>query len=127
VTHALKREGRGSTHSKEQTRIRHTFVAAEVALSVVLLVAAGLLFRSVRELIRAPLGFNPDGVMTVRTRLPYPNDVTVDRYRTTAQQAPFFRELMRRVKALPGVEEVAVGNTRSIPLDHAQGSDPACR
>ena len=58
--------------------------------------------------------------MTIRTRLPYPNDITVDRYRTSAQQAPFFRELMRRIKALPGVDEVAVGNTRSIPLDHAQ-------
>ena len=120
VTHALKREGRGSTHSKEQTRMRHTFVVAEVALSVVLLVAAGLLFRSVRDLIRAPLGFDPHGVMTIRTRLPYPNDITTDRYRTSAQQAPFFRELMRRINALPGVDEVAVGNTRSIPLDHAQ-------
>jgi len=56
--------------------------------------------------------------MTVRTRLPYPNDPTTDAYRTAAQQAPFFREVISRVRALPGVEEAAVGDFGAVPLGH---------
>jgi len=56
------------------------------------------------------MGFNPESVMTVKTRLPYPNDPKADVYGTAAQQAPFFREIHRRTRMLPGVEEVAVGD-----------------
>jgi hypothetical protein len=64
------------------------------------------------------LGFNPERVMAVRTRLPYPNDTSIDKYRTVSHLAPFIREILRRVRTLPGVEEAAIGDNPSIPLVH---------
>ncbi len=120
VTAALRSEARGSTGSAERTRTRSLLVVVEFALSLVLMVAAGLLLRSFWDLLHAPLGFNPNQVMTVRTRLPYPNNVSIDRYRTIALEAPFLREVVDRNKQLPGVNEVAIGSTSAIPLDHPQ-------
>jgi putative ABC transport system permease protein len=120
VIPALKHEGRCITSSRGHATVRRLLVVAECALSLVLLVAAGLLVRSFWSLLHECLGFNPERVVTVRTRLPYPNDVTVDKYPTIAQEAPFVRELVRRVGTLPGVDEVAVGSSDAIPLDPAQ-------
>jgi predicted permease len=120
VTAALKSDARGSTDSGEHSRTRRLLIVTEFALSLVLMVAAGLLLRSFRDLLNVPLGFNPQRVLTVRTRLPYPNDVSIDKYRTIAQEAPFLRELVRRSQRLPGVEEVALGSSSAIPLDHPQ-------
>jgi predicted permease len=119
LTYVLKQEGRGSTGSGEQGRTRRVLVVTEFALSVVLMVAASLLLRSFWDLLNVRLGFNPENVMAVRTRLPYPNDPKTDIYRTPAQEAPFFREILRRARVLPGVEEVALGDTASIPLDES--------
>jgi putative ABC transport system permease protein len=118
LTHALKQEGRGSTGSGEQARTRRALVVAEFAFSMVLMIAAGLLLHSFWDLLNARLGFNPESVMTIRTRLPYPNDPKVDEYHTAAQQAPLFREILRRTKNLPGVEEAAKGDLGSVPLAH---------
>ena len=117
---ALKSAARGSTASGERTRTRRLLVVAELALSLVLMVAAGLLLRSFWDLLHARLGFDPRSVMTVRTRLPYPNDVSIDKYRTIAQKARFLREVLRRSRTLPGVEEAALGNVPSIPLDRSR-------
>ena len=119
LTDMLKQEGRSSTGSGEQARTRRILVVFEFALSLVLMVAAGLLLRSFRDLVNVRLGFTPQNVMSVRTRLPYPNDLSTDNYRTPAQQAPFFRELLRRSRALPRVKEAAIGDTASIPLDES--------
>lgn len=119
LTPALKEAARGSTGSGKQARTRRLLVIAEFALSLVLMIAAGLLLRSFWDLLNVPLGFNPQNVMAVRTRLPYPNDPKIDTYATPAQEAPFFRELLRRCRALPKVEEVALGDTASIPLDES--------
>jgi predicted permease len=119
LTPALKEAVRGSTGSGKQARTRRLLVIAEFALSLVLMIAAGLLLRSFWDLLNVPLGFNPQNVMAVRTRLPYPNDPKIDTYATPAQEAPFFRELLRRCRALPKVEEVALGDTASIPLDES--------
>jgi putative ABC transport system permease protein len=120
LVRVLKLEGRGSTGSGEQTRTRRLLVVSEFALSLVLMIAASLLLHSFWNLLKAPLGFDPRRVMTVRTRLPYPNDPKTDLYGTVSQKASFFREIIRRNRSLPGVEEVALGNSSSIPLDHAQ-------
>jgi predicted permease len=117
VATAIKSESRGSTGSREQTRMRRVLVVTEFALSLVLMVAAGLLLRSFRDLLSAPLGFDPQRVLTVRTRLPYPNDVSIDKYRTIGQEAPFLREIIRRAREAPGVEAVAIGSSNAIPLD----------
>ena len=119
LTHALKEATRGSTGSGQQTRTRRALVVTEFALSLVLMIAAGLLLRRFWDLLNVQLGFNPQSVMTVRTRLPYPNNPKTDIYRTPAQEAPFFREILRRARTLPGVEEAALGDTASIPLDQS--------
>ncbi|MGE5278186.1 MAG: ADOP family duplicated permease [Acidobacteriota bacterium] len=114
----LKREGRGSTGSGAQTRTRRVLVVTEFALSLVLLAAASLLLRSFWDLLNVRLGFDPESVMTVRTRLPYPNDRKVDKYATVSQEAQFVREVLRRSRTLPGVEQAAVGDLGSLPLGH---------
>jgi predicted permease len=119
LTSALKEAARSSTGSGNQARTRRLLVITEFALSLVLMIAAGLLLRSFWDLLNVPLGFNPQQVIAIRTRLPFPNDPSIDIYRTTAQEAPFFRELLRRGKTLPGVEEAALGDTASIPLDES--------
>ncbi len=119
LTHMLKVEGRGSTGSGEQARTRRMLVITEFALSLVLMTAATLLLRSFWDLLNVPLGFNPQNVMAVRTRLPDPNDPKADLYGTPAREAPFLREVLRRSRTLPGVEEVALGDTASIPLDES--------
>jgi len=120
LTAALKQGGRGSTGSGKQARTRRLLVVTEFALSLVLMIAATLLLRSSWDLLKVPLGFNPTSVIAVRTRLPYPNDPTIDKYATAAQEAAFLRELLRRTSALPGVEEVAIGDSGAIPLDASQ-------
>jgi predicted permease len=118
LTDALKQEGRGSTVTGAQVRTRRVLVITEFALSMVLMIAASLLLRSFWDLLNAPLGFNPESVMTVMTRLPYPNDPKLDVYGTSAQEATFVREVLRRSKTLPGVEEAAVSNLGGVPLAH---------
>jgi predicted permease len=120
LNHALKQEGRASTGSGERVRTRHGLVIAEFALSLVLMVTAGLLLRSFGDLLNVRLGFSPQSIVSVRTRLPYPNDPSIDKYATASQEAPFIRELLRRCKSLPGVEEAAIGDPASIPLDQSQ-------
>jgi putative ABC transport system permease protein len=120
LIHALNQEGWGSTGSGERARTRRALVIAEFALSLVLMITAGLLLHSFWGLLNVRLGFNPQSVMSVRTRLPYPNNTSIDKYATAAQEAPFIRELLRRCKSLPGVEGVAVGDPASIPLDQNQ-------
>jgi len=114
----LRVEGRGSKGSTEQTRTRRVLVVTEFALSLVLMVAAGLLLRSFWDLYQAPLGFNPQHVMSVQLWLPSPNDPKTDIYGTAAQEAVFARELLRRSRLLPGVQEAALGSEPSIPLHH---------
>jgi predicted permease len=83
-----------------------------------LMIAAGLLLHSFWDLLNAQLGFNPQNVMTIKTRMPYPNDLKIDNYATAAQQAPFFRDVLRRCKQLTGVEEAAMGDLGALPLGH---------
>jgi putative ABC transport system permease protein len=116
----LKKEGRGSTGSGQQAYTRRVLVIAEFAISLVLMISAGLLLRSFWDLLNARLGFSPQNVMTFRTRLPEPNDPTMDKYKAASSEAPFVRELLRRTRGLKGVEEVAIGDTASIPLEQSQ-------
>jgi predicted permease len=122
LTVALKEAARGSTGSGgsgKQARTRRLLVAGEFALSLVLMIAACLLLRSFWDLLNVQLGFHPENVIAVRTRLPAPNFPKNDRYRTTAQEAPFLCEILRRAKTLPGVEEAAIGDPAALPLDES--------
>lgn len=83
---------------------RGWLVVAELALAVVLLVAAGLLVRSFNKLVNVDLGFNRENVLTARINLPH------SIYAKPQQVQTFYDDLLQRVKALPGVESVGTIN-----------------
>jgi putative ABC transport system permease protein len=120
VGDVLKFEGRSSTGSRGHARTRRLLVISEFALALVLMIAAGLLLRSFWDLLNVGPGFNPNKTMVVRTWLPVPNDPNTDIYGSPAKEAPLLREILRRVKALPGVEEAAIGNMAAIRLGHTR-------
>jgi len=120
VNSTLRKEGRGSSGSRERSRARHILVISELALSLVLMVAAGLLLRSFWELFTVQPGFNPDRVMSIQTWLPGPNDPSADKYRSATQESVLLREILRRSRTLPGVEEAAVGDSSALPLGHSE-------
>jgi predicted permease len=120
LTGTLRQEGRGSSASRERSRARQILVISELALSLVLLVAAGLLLRSFWDLFQVQLGFNPTRVVAVETSLPNPNDPKTDVYRTATQEGVFLREVLRRTRTIPGVQESAVSDRAAIPLGHSQ-------
>ena len=120
LTATLRQEGRGSNGSRRRSRLRHVLVIGELALSLVLMVAAGLLLRSFWDLFKVQLGFNPTRVMAIETTLPNPNDPKTDIYHTATQEAVFLREALRRIRTLPGVEETAVSDRAALPLGHGQ-------
>ena len=122
LTGTLRQEGRGARGSRELSRARQVLVVTELALSLVLMVAAGLLLRSFWNLFAVQPGFNPDRVMAIQTWLPGPNDPTMDPYQTATQEAVLLRELLRRSRTLPGVEEAAVGDEDALPLGHSHPS-----
>lgn len=93
--------GRGSIGGG-QAYLRQLFVVAEVALSLVLLVGAGLMIRSFIRLGQVELGFNPENVMAMRVALPR------SRYADRPPQIAFYRQVVERVKALPGVQSAAL-------------------
>jgi predicted permease len=120
LTTTLRQEGRGSNGSRQRSRVRHTLVIGELALSLVLMVAAGLLLRSFWDLFKVQPGFNPTRVMAIETSLPNPNDPKTDIYRTATQEGVLLREVLRRNRTIPGVEETAVSDQAAIPLGHGQ-------
>jgi predicted permease len=109
----LKEGGRAATSSRGRLRWRQALVAAEVALAVVLVSAAGLMVRSVANLFAIDSGFDPRNVLTMRLSTPdtyYPDAASV---------SAFHDELKRRVSAIPGV--AAVGAVRILPLATEMG------
>jgi putative ABC transport system permease protein len=111
---AVLREGGRSVGGAARRRFRDGLVVAEIALSLVLLVGAGLLLRSVLALQSADPGFRTDRLLTMEFRLP------TSRYAQPAQIAAFFREVLERMRAVPGVESVAL--VRAVPFSGNGGS-----
>jgi len=100
-------------------RLRSLLVVGEFALALVLLVGAALLVQSFWRLQRVTLGFNPASVLTARIWLPQPNLPETGPYFTHDARVSFYRRVLDRVAALPGV--VAAGGVSSVPLGGAQG------
>jgi predicted permease len=111
---ALKAGGPGRSPDDRAARARGFLVAAEVALATVLLVGAGLFVRTVAGMLNVPVGFDTEHLLTARVTLPRPNDVARATYLDPARRVTFYREALRRVEALPGVERAAVSS--QIPL-----------
>jgi putative ABC transport system permease protein len=118
----LRQEGRGSIGSLGGSRARQVLVISELALSLMLMVAAGLLLRSFWDLFKVQPGFIPDRVMAIQTWLPGPNDPAADIYRSATQESVLLREILRRSRTLPGVEEAGVGDVAALPLGHSHPS-----
>jgi len=103
----LKDTGHGVHGGFRHGKFRTGLVIAEVGLSIVLLVGAGLMMRSVFALTHVDLGFNPKNILVVRIPLPK------GRYDTAVQKKLFFEEVLRRVRGVPGV--VNATETISLP------------
>jgi predicted permease len=97
----LRDTGKGVGGGSRHSRVRDAVVVLEVALSLTLLVAAGLLMRSFVALREVHLGFQSDHLFFARIPLP------VERYKTAAQLTSFFRPLLLRLKNSPGVLDAA--------------------
>lgn len=122
---ATLREGsRGSGTSKRQNNILRSLVGAEIAISLVLVIGAGLLMQSFRHLLEVRPGFEPHHLVIAKIWLSRPNVAANDAYRTIEKRAGFYREVLRRVAALPGVEQAAVGSLPSLPLDSQRRQTP---
>jgi len=108
------RAGTRSTTARGACVVRHGLVALQVAISIVLLIGAGLLIRSLSRQMNVDLGFNPARVLTAGVLLP-DND-----YPEPERLVGFFTSLIEEIEALPGV--VSVGLIDRIPIRHPSGN-----
>ena len=102
------KEGGQSAAAGVRNRSRNVLVVAEMALSLMLLVGAGLMIESFLRLQQVNPGLNPKGVLTMGVGLPQA------KYREPEQRSQFFRQLIENVRSLPGVEAAAASST--LPL-----------
>jgi predicted permease len=114
VQETLKESG-NSGSSARGTWLRSGLAVAEVAAALVLLVGAGLLVKSFLRLQRVETGLRPEGVLTMRVSLPE------SRYDTPEKTSIFYREVLGRVSALPGVEAAGVINMLPLQLSGSNG------
>ncbi|HSD28883.1 MAG TPA: ABC transporter permease [Vicinamibacteria bacterium] len=112
---ATLRQGGRAAAGLGRGRARRALVIGEVALSLVLLAGAGLMVRTLANLLDVDPGFAPEGGLAMDVTLP-------DAYREPARAAAFFEELAERARALPGV--IAAGVTTHLPLSGETGSRP---
>jgi putative ABC transport system permease protein len=108
LNESLKEGGKAAGAGAKQTRLRSALVVSEIALSLVLLVCAGLLIRSFVRLLDVNPGFDTENVMTLSLLLPQ------TKYGQPQQRAAFYQQLEGRIKALPDV--TAVGAVTRLPM-----------
>jgi putative ABC transport system permease protein len=109
----LKEGGRDSVTGRSGKRLRGLLVTAEVAVSLVLLIAAGLLINSFLRLRNTDPGFRVDHLLTMKVELPYP------KYEQAQRRNEFFNNVVQRVQSIAGVRSAAV--TVNLPL-YRQGN-----
>jgi putative ABC transport system permease protein len=121
LTTALKEQARGSDGPRAQ-RVRGALVVAELSLAVVLLVGAGLMIRSVRNLASIDPGFDPASVLTLRVSIPRASvaAAAANPGGPSAQPVIQGRALLERLRALPGVTAASLGT--DLPLDGTSGA-----
>src|SRR5258705_9269161 len=113
LTSAIREGGRGSGYSTKTGRLRDVLIVSELAFAVILMVGAGLLLRTLRDLLQENPGFNPTQVVTANIQLPNPNESGADPHLDVPHKAAFDRELLQRMKAIPGRELAAI--TSALP------------
>jgi predicted permease len=113
MTAAIREGAQGSGYSAKTFRLRSLLIVSELALAVVLMVGAGLLLRTFWGLLQENPGFNPSMVVTASFWLPVPNDPKMDVYLDFSKRTSFFRDVIRRVAAIPGIDRAAM--TSDLP------------
>ena len=111
---ALKEAGLTISQGKDRHRTQSVLVTAEIALALVLVIAAGVFVQEFLDLIRADLGIESNNVLTANISL---SDAG---YKAPTKQAAFYQETIQRLGALPGV--VSAGATNTLPLGEYQRS-----
>ena len=117
---AIREGARGSGYGVRTGRLRDGLIVSELAFAVVLMVGGGLLLRTLQHLLTEDAGFNPAHVVTAKTWLPVPNDPATDPYRGNVNKNVFYREVLRRMRSIPGVELAAM--TTGLPTTNLQVS-----
>ncbi|MEZ5361926.1 MAG: ABC transporter permease [Bryobacterales bacterium] len=114
VADSLRESGRTASAGRSTQRFRRVLAVAQLAVSLALLVGAGLLIESLRRLEHAPLGFQPDGVMTAT--------VAASREALPSQErwTAFFQQALERIRQAPGV--VSAGLSSGLPLSSGNTS-----
>jgi predicted permease len=112
VSASLREEGRGTSGTRSRNLSRNVLVAGQIALSLILLVGAGLLIRSFILLESQSPGFNPEDVLKMNVALP------PSKYSRPDQMIAFFDDLVQRVAALPGVKAAAISS--ALPANVAR-------
>jgi len=107
VSEKLKEGGRAGVGGRRR-RFRDALVVAEVALALILLVSAGLLLQTLRNLHAIDAGFNPENILTMSTRLPSP------KYADPSKRLAYFDAVVQKVRGLPGV--AGAGFTSNLPF-----------
>src|SRR5438552_3777677 len=115
---SFKGHGRTSAAGAGGSRLQRVLVVSEVALALVLLVGAGLMIESFEHLETAPTGFNPDHLLTVRVPL-------MSYKYSRPQSADFYREVLDRIQAIPGVKSVGMANNLPFMGFHLSLDFPA--
>jgi putative ABC transport system permease protein len=115
VHETLKDGGRSSTASAAQHRLRGVLVMAETALALVLLVGAGLMMKSMYRLLKVDPGFRPERVLTMEINL------RTAQYSKPEASSNFWRQVLDRVRALPGVDTAALGTVLPLSGSHNRG------
>ena len=108
LNESIKEVGRGASASLRQKRFRQALIIVEVALSVVLLTGAGLLFRSFLHLQSVNTGFGAQQVLTARLSPSGRNFASSDSY------VRFYNQVLEKIRAVPGVQDAGIINT--LPL-----------
>jgi putative ABC transport system permease protein len=112
VRESLAEGGRGQAGSQSSHRIGQGIVAAQVAITLLLVIGAGLLGRSLLKVLEVDPGFRVDKVVTMDVTLPWVNWTDA---KAKASESLFFSTLIDRLKQIPGVRKV--GATNSLPMD----------
>jgi putative ABC transport system permease protein len=112
----LKEGSQGGGSGARHHTFRSGLVVVEFALSLMLMIAAGLLLRSFGRLMEVNPGFDSNNVLLARIWLPVPNNPDRDPYRPTAKRSAFVKEVLRRTSGLPGVQYAAMGGGGGVPM-----------
>ena len=117
ISEWLKEHGRAAAGARG-TRLQNALVACEIALALVLLIGAGLMVQSFRRLASTPTGFDPDHLLTVRVPLMH--------YKySPPQSADFYRDVLARIRAIPGVKSAGMANNLPFTGFHVSLAFPS--